>query len=137
MEFNLHGRQCFIRGSVALALADNPASQALGGYKALASALRKCRHCLAIDEEVQTKVYPKVHGACLIQFDYNTYILPQFTAEELQACTRETHHHHCSLLKSVLHNHISTTFGLTRDAILNTLRYIVMSQVFSHYVAFL
>ena len=34
-----------------MALADNPASQALDGYKCKASALRKCRHCLAVDAQ--------------------------------------------------------------------------------------
>ena len=37
-------------------LGDNPASQTVGGYKALHAALRKCRDCLAVDEDVQTKV---------------------------------------------------------------------------------
>lgn len=36
---------------------DNLASQFLGGYKALASALQKCRQCMATDEDMQTEVH--------------------------------------------------------------------------------
>ena len=36
--------------------ADNPASDLLGGYKSLHSAFRKCRHCLATNEDIQIKV---------------------------------------------------------------------------------
>lgn len=50
------GQKKHLRGSVALCLADNPASHALGGYMSLSSAKRKCRHCLAIDTDIQTKV---------------------------------------------------------------------------------
>lgn len=35
---------------------DNLASQYLGGYNALNSAFRKCRHCLAVDGNMKTKV---------------------------------------------------------------------------------
>lgn len=40
-----------------MCLADNLASQALGGYIALSSAKRKCRHCLAVDADIQSKVH--------------------------------------------------------------------------------
>lgn len=56
VEFDVKGQKKRIRGSIALCLADNPASHALGGYIALSSAKRKCRHCLAIDKDIQTKV---------------------------------------------------------------------------------
>ena len=35
---------------------DNPASNLMGRYKNLSSAFRKCRHCLATEEELQTVV---------------------------------------------------------------------------------
>ena len=35
---------------------DNIASQLIGGYKALNAAFRKCRYCMATDEQMQTKV---------------------------------------------------------------------------------
>lgn len=44
------------RGSLALLPADNLASQFIGGYKALNSALRKCRHCMATGESMSLKV---------------------------------------------------------------------------------
>ena len=42
--------------TIALTLADNLSAQFIGGYKALQSAFRKCRYCMAIDSEMQTKV---------------------------------------------------------------------------------
>ena len=56
VEFSLQGELRRLRGTVSIGSADNPASCLLGGYKALSSALRKCRDCLAVDEDVQTKV---------------------------------------------------------------------------------
>ena len=51
IEYNFRG------GTISVVPADNLASQYLGGYKSLASALGKCRQCMAIDDEIQTKVY--------------------------------------------------------------------------------
>ena len=48
VEHNLKG-VTFVPG-------DNLASQCLGGYKSLSSALCKCRHCSAVNEGMQTKV---------------------------------------------------------------------------------
>ncbi len=44
------------RGTLSLVPADNLASQFLGGYKALNAALRKCRHCLAVKETMESEV---------------------------------------------------------------------------------
>lgn len=44
------------RGTISIISADNPASQLLGGFKQSHSAFRKCRHCLCVDSEIQTKV---------------------------------------------------------------------------------
>ena len=41
---------------MSLVSADNPASQAIGGFKEGAMAFRKCRLCLATDTDIQTKV---------------------------------------------------------------------------------
>ena len=46
-----------IYGTLLCVSADNLASQLIGGYKQLASALKKCRFCYAEDNDVQTKVY--------------------------------------------------------------------------------
>lgn len=50
------GSEYNFRGTITVIPGDNLASQYLGGYKSLASALRKCRHCMAVDQEIQTKV---------------------------------------------------------------------------------
>ena len=42
--------------TVILIPGDNLASQYLGGYKRLASALRMCRHCMAVNAQIQTLV---------------------------------------------------------------------------------
>ena len=47
------------RGSIALVPADNLASQSIGGYKALNSALRKCRFCMAVSESMCSEVHCK------------------------------------------------------------------------------
>ncbi len=41
---------------------DNLASQFLGGYKALNSSLRKCRHCMATAEEIFIEGCPYLRG---------------------------------------------------------------------------
>ena len=41
-------------------------------------------------------------------------------ADNFKLCTRETHKQHCNQLKGPLYDHIATTYGLTRDSILNT-----------------
>ena len=37
--------------------ADNLAAWAIGGFKALASAIRKCQYCMVTDKELQTEVF--------------------------------------------------------------------------------
>ena len=48
------------RGTLTVVSADNLASQLIGGYKALNSAFRKCRYCMATDEQMQSKVSTSV-----------------------------------------------------------------------------
>lgn len=43
----------------------------------------------------------------------------QFTSEEFEERTRETHRNHCSQLEGVLSTHFAVTSGLNRDSILN------------------
>ena len=45
-----------LNGTLTIVPGDNLASQYLGGYKSLASALRKCRQCMAVNTDMQTKV---------------------------------------------------------------------------------
>lgn len=56
VTFQLGEMEYTFNGTFTLIPGDNLASQYLGGYKALASALRKCRHCMAVDEDMQTEV---------------------------------------------------------------------------------
>ena len=67
MSFLVDGQPMTLRGTVTLVSADNLASQAIGGYKALHSAFRKCRYCMAVDEDLQSKVLKKVNCiSCII-----------------------------------------------------------------------
>ena len=56
MTFDVKGETYFFKGSLTVVSADNPASQLLGGFKQGHTAYRKCRHCLALDSDIQTKV---------------------------------------------------------------------------------
>lgn len=56
MSFDLGGVEYTFNGTISVLPGDNLASQYLGGYKGLASALRKCRQCMAVDEDMQSKV---------------------------------------------------------------------------------
>lgn len=72
MELKIDGqtRQC--HGTLVNVSADNPAACLIGGFKQLHSALRKCRHCLAVDDDIQrkvitcTKTYVYVHTYCCV-----------------------------------------------------------------------
>ena len=50
-----------VRGTISLVSADNLAIWALGGFKALASAVRKCQYCMAIAEDMKSKVFTCMH----------------------------------------------------------------------------
>lgn len=56
MSLSLDGVETNFRGTLTLCSADNPAACVLGGYKYLHSAFRKCRSCMAVDSDMQTKV---------------------------------------------------------------------------------
>ena len=56
MDFLIHGNVYNFKGTVSLVSADNLAAWDLGGYKCLASALRKCQFCMAVSEDMSTKV---------------------------------------------------------------------------------
>lgn len=81
--------------------ADNLAAHYLGGFKALSSAFRKCRHCLSTEDDMGTK----------------------FTAESFTARTQEAHKHYVAALNGPNPGHIATTYGVVRDSILNSSAY--------------
>lgn len=74
VEFIIGGQVKRFRGTLVLATADNLASQMIGGYKGLASALRKCRFCLTVNEDMTSKVNNKMNLPI-----YNLYSLEQMT----------------------------------------------------------
>ena len=52
----------------------------------------------------------------------HVHVSLQFYAEDFESRNHETHIHHCRLLNGPLHDHISTTYGLTRDSSLNEIK---------------
>jgi hypothetical protein len=102
----INGQAYTFRGTLALVSGDNLASHYLGGYKSLSSALRKCRHCMAVADDMTT----------------------EFTSEAFQSRTRETHASQCASLSGPLKEHFATTYGLHRDSILNTSRYFHVTE---------
>lgn len=65
------GKVVNFRGTLTICSADNPAACLLGGYKSLHSAIRKCRTCMAVDDDIQTKV----HFTALLKLMYTTIII--------------------------------------------------------------
>ena len=85
VTFIVEGERKQLRGTLTVVSADNPAAQLVGGYKQLHSATRKCRDCLAVSDDMQTKVMPITTCSCAF-----------------------IHHHHnnnnlCSLFRKSLH----------------------------------
>ena len=56
VEFVFDQEWMRFQGTITVVSADNLSAQMLGGYKALHSAFRKCRYCMATDETMQEKV---------------------------------------------------------------------------------
>ena len=52
----INGTNYAFNGTLSVIPGDNLASQYLGGFKALSGALRKCRHCMAVDHDMQCQV---------------------------------------------------------------------------------
>ncbi len=58
---------------------------------------------------------------------YTVFFHHQFQACEFQPRTRSTHSGHCTMLQTGA-DHVGTTYGLTRDSILNTSRYFHVTE---------
>ena len=56
VQFQLGTKLYNFHGTLAMVVGDNLGSQYIGGYKQLASALRKCRYCMAIAEDMSKQV---------------------------------------------------------------------------------
>ena len=57
VQFRLNGSDYTFRGTLTIVSADNLAAWDLGGYKALASAICKCRLCMAVEQDMVSKVH--------------------------------------------------------------------------------
>lgn len=57
VEFQFGNKSRTFRGTLTLVAGDNQGSHYIGGYKQLSSALRKCRYCLAVSEDMSNKVF--------------------------------------------------------------------------------
>lgn len=99
VNFEFGGRSFCCRGTVTVFSADNLAAWAIGGYKALALAFRKCQYCMVTNDDMQT----------------------EFREENLQIRTKELYKVHVSDLHGPLHDHIAVTYGIVRNSILNEL----------------
>ena len=53
VDFQLGTTLKTFRGTITLVAGDNLGSQFIGGYKQLGSALRKCRYCMAVSDDMQ------------------------------------------------------------------------------------
>ena len=67
----IQGQEQIVKGTVLFFLADTPAAHSIGGFKSgVGLALRKCRHCLATQENIAKKVsgrwYLLEHTVCII-----------------------------------------------------------------------
>ena len=51
MTFHINGTDYYFNGTLSVVPGDNLASQYLGGFKSLASALQKCQQCMAVDSD--------------------------------------------------------------------------------------
>ena len=131
ITFIIRGQPYTLRGTLALVSGDNLASHYLGGYKSLSSALRKCRHCMAVAEDMAVQVHAiPLLCTCVIRHFFSILqqftkflCLPQFSSEAFQSRTRDTHANQCASLGGPLCEHFATTFGLQRDSILNSSHY--------------
>lgn len=57
VTFNVNGQDYKFQGTLTIVPGDNLASQYLGGFKNMSRALRRCRQCMGVDSDIQTKVY--------------------------------------------------------------------------------
>ena len=81
------------KGSLLAFLADNVASHAIGGFKgSFSRSYWFCRSCMATHSQASSN----------------------FVALVSQPRTPDSHKHHCSLLKGVLQEHHSCTYGVNR-----------------------
>ena len=98
-HFKICGGEICLRGALLAVVADTPASNLLGGFKeSVGGAKRKCRHCMADFEQMQTI----------------------FTEEGFDLRDEETHSYHLQQLQDnlALYQHFSKEYGVVRKTVL-------------------
>lgn len=60
--------------------------------------------------------------------ELHTHSSFMYHQRHFQLRTRATHESHCSSLGGPLHEHIATTYGLWRDAVMNELQYFHVTE---------
>ena len=108
-HFKINGGTVCLRGALLAVVADTPASNWLGGYKeSVGGAKRKCRHCMADFEAIQS----------------------MFTEEEFDLRSKELHEYHLNQLQehSSLCEHYSKEYGVVTRSILMDAPYFDVTQ---------
>lgn len=98
-DFHIPNGIVRLRGALLAVIADTPASNLLGGYKeGVGGARRKCRHCMADFDDMQTK----------------------FVEEDFMLRSKELHEYHLQQLEENegLRNHFSKEYGVNKKSIL-------------------
>lgn len=98
-DFHIPNGIVRLRGALLAVIADTPASNLLGGYKeGVGGARRKCRHCMADFDHMQTK----------------------FVEEDFMLRSKELHEYHLQQLEENegLRNHFSKEYGVNKKTIL-------------------
>ena len=126
MEININGNSSTFYGTLVCVSADNLASQMLGGYKQLASSIRKCRFCMATGTHVQEEVsiYKYVIGCPKM---YAPYACMQFNPDKILPRTRDHYNEICDMLESysdlTTRKELSKVYGIVYRAGLNKIQH--------------
>ena len=103
VEFEVNGKKETFYGTDTAIVGDNLSSHLVGGFKAgFSKGFRKCRTCLGVPEDIQTK----------------------FSDCEFIIRTRRDHDAQCSALNvQGIRDHLSKLYGIKSNSIFNTLKY--------------
>ncbi len=102
VDMMIHGTTTKIFGTLAILTADNLASHAVGGFKAgFSRGFRKCRYCLAVDSDIQSK----------------------FSDGQFVPRSKTEHDLHCKGLETTLREYFGKLYGINGKSILNELKH--------------
>lgn len=103
VNFNLNNRREVLFGTRTALVADNLASHMVGGFKmGFSKGFRKCRTCLALDSDIQSK------------FNHCDFLLRR----------KEDHDTQCAAMEvNALRKHFSWLYGINHNSILNSLKH--------------